>query len=156
MRSSLKTYAIVALLLGTLGYALAEEVTLTTYYPSPRGVYNQLLATSMTAQTITLTPPGNLSVSGSLAVGPGASLGTPGAAAFTGHVGIGTTAPGEAQLEIKGSPNATTPLLAITADPTHHENSEASLAGPGSRAIGRALGYVVRGWPDTSGRTNSV
>jgi len=37
-------WLVVLLLLGTLSYALAEDVTLTTYYPSPRGVYNELRA----------------------------------------------------------------------------------------------------------------
>ncbi len=36
------------LLLGTLGYALAEDVTVTTYYPSPRGIYKQIQTTDDT------------------------------------------------------------------------------------------------------------
>jgi hypothetical protein len=34
------------LLLGTLTCAIAEEITLTTYYPSPRGVYHELRTAS--------------------------------------------------------------------------------------------------------------
>ena len=36
--------AVGALALGWLAVVQAEEVTLTTYYPSPRGAYDQLLA----------------------------------------------------------------------------------------------------------------
>ncbi|MBI3324237.1 MAG: tail fiber domain-containing protein [Candidatus Omnitrophica bacterium] len=35
-------WMVVGLLLGTSAAAIAEEITLTTYYPSPRGVYDQL------------------------------------------------------------------------------------------------------------------
>jgi len=34
----------IMLLVATISYSIAEEVTLTTYYPSPRGVYNELQA----------------------------------------------------------------------------------------------------------------
>ena len=33
---------LLGLLLASGVYAVAEEITLTTYYPSPRGVYQQL------------------------------------------------------------------------------------------------------------------
>ncbi|MBI4323129.1 MAG: hypothetical protein HY596_02505 [Candidatus Omnitrophica bacterium] len=42
MDVKVKGWLVVSLLLGTLGYALAEEITLTTYYPSPRGMYDEL------------------------------------------------------------------------------------------------------------------
>lgn len=42
MTRKLKGWLVPILLLGTLGYAIAEEITLMTYYPSPRGVYNEL------------------------------------------------------------------------------------------------------------------
>ena len=35
-------WLVLALLLATTAYALAEDLTLTTYYPSPRGVYAEL------------------------------------------------------------------------------------------------------------------
>lgn len=35
-------WMVAGLLLGTMTYAIAEDVTLTTYYPSPRGVYEEL------------------------------------------------------------------------------------------------------------------
>ena len=42
MRDGVKGWLIAGLLLGTAVYALAEDITLTTYYPSPRGVYDEL------------------------------------------------------------------------------------------------------------------
>ena len=42
MHTRLKGWLVVVLLLGTMVYAIAEELTLTTYYPSPRGVYHEL------------------------------------------------------------------------------------------------------------------
>ena len=42
MRSPIQTWMVVGLLLATTAYAIAEEMTLTTYYPSPRGVYREL------------------------------------------------------------------------------------------------------------------
>ena len=40
--TDLKIGAITAMILATAVHAVAEEITLTTYYPSPRGVYDQL------------------------------------------------------------------------------------------------------------------
>jgi len=37
-----------AAFLGTTLYALAEELILTTYYPSPRGVYQELRVSEST------------------------------------------------------------------------------------------------------------
>ena len=42
MGMSGKGWVVLAVLLGTGVYAVAEDVTLTTYYPSPRGVYSEL------------------------------------------------------------------------------------------------------------------
>ena len=38
MSTKLNGWMVVLLLHGTMAYALAEEITLTTSYPSPRGV----------------------------------------------------------------------------------------------------------------------
>ena len=62
------------LLFATAGYALAETLTLTTYYPSPRGVYNELRTMGQTilAQTSgnvgigTATPSQKLDVAGNV------------------------------------------------------------------------------------------
>ena len=37
-----RAWLLLALLLTACAYVVAEEITLTTYYPSPRGVYNEL------------------------------------------------------------------------------------------------------------------
>ena len=42
MDSRRKDWLVIALLLATAAYALAEEFTLVTYYPSPVGVYQTL------------------------------------------------------------------------------------------------------------------
>ena len=56
MPHSLKGWLVVTLLLGTTAYCLAEEIVLTTYYPSPRGVYHEL-RTLGNVQVGTLEPP---------------------------------------------------------------------------------------------------
>ena len=56
MKFRLKGWMVVVVLMGTLTYALAEEITLTTYYPSPRGVYNEL-RTAGNVQIGLLDPP---------------------------------------------------------------------------------------------------
>ena len=51
--------------LATIGYALAEDLTLTTYYPSPRGVYKELRASGDVAIGTTSAPRVRLEVQGS-------------------------------------------------------------------------------------------
>ena len=46
MDTRLKGWLVVGLLLGTAVYAIAEEISLTTYYPSPKGAYQTLSSTS--------------------------------------------------------------------------------------------------------------
>ncbi|MBI3083697.1 MAG: hypothetical protein HYY90_04980, partial [Candidatus Omnitrophica bacterium] len=48
MMAHRRNWFVVALLLGTTAYAIAEEIALTTYYPSPRGVYQELRTTGNT------------------------------------------------------------------------------------------------------------
>ncbi|MBI2885414.1 MAG: hypothetical protein HYY15_04495 [Candidatus Omnitrophica bacterium] len=45
----LNGWLVLGILLGTALYAVAEELTLTTYYPSPRGVYRELRTTGNVA-----------------------------------------------------------------------------------------------------------
>ena len=66
-------WLVLGLLLGTVASAIAEDVTLVTYYPSPRGVYKELVTT-----------------------------GTTSLATQDGSVGIGTTEP-DATLEVNGT-----------------------------------------------------
>ncbi|GEM_PF-3269189 len=40
----MKSWLVIGLLLSATTYALAEDLTLTTYFPSPRGIYNSLIA----------------------------------------------------------------------------------------------------------------
>ena len=56
MSGRLRSWMVPLLLLGTVAYAVAEELTLTTYYPSPRGVYNEL-RTAGNVQIGLLNPP---------------------------------------------------------------------------------------------------
>lgn len=66
-----------ALLLGAAAYAIAEERTLTTYYPSPRGVYKELRTTDNTFLAMeggsvgigTITPAQKLQVEGGVQIG---------------------------------------------------------------------------------------
>ena len=63
MRRSTERWLVVALLFVTAAYAVAEEVTLTTYYPSPRGVYEQLRAISESGDVLNLTTPSETNAS---------------------------------------------------------------------------------------------
>ncbi|MBI4596790.1 MAG: hypothetical protein HY737_00120 [Candidatus Omnitrophica bacterium] len=49
----------ITLLLATTAYCIAEEITLPTYYPSPRGVYQELRSTG---NTILAFPAGNVGI----------------------------------------------------------------------------------------------
>ena len=77
---AIKHWLIPAVLLGTMAYAVAEDFTLTTYYPSPRGVYKELRSTDATY------------------------LATD-SASVTANVGIGTTNP-QAKLQVGGGASA--------------------------------------------------
>ncbi len=61
MRHSTERGLVVALVLLTATYAVAEEIILTTYYPSPRGVYEDLRAMG-TLGVGTMTPESRLQV----------------------------------------------------------------------------------------------
>jgi hypothetical protein len=37
----MQTLMVLIVLVGTMAYAIAENITLTTYYPSPRGVSDE-------------------------------------------------------------------------------------------------------------------
>ena len=92
MRGSLNTWLILGVLLSTIGYAVAEDITLTTYYPSPRGVYKELQTTN------------------------NAFFATQG-----GSVGVGTNTPG-AMLEVNSTGTPAAPALKITPDPAQTAN----------------------------------
>ena len=71
--TSLRGWMVPLILLGVVAYALAEDLTLTTYYPSPRGVYKELRV----AQRLALgtgVPPARLTVTGPATIPPAASV----------------------------------------------------------------------------------
>jgi|GEM_PF-6274076 len=105
-------WLVVVVLLGTAAYALAEDLTLSTYYPSPRGRYKQIIVDDLTANTITLNSPatltGDLHVTGNVVLGsqPTNTVNVPGT------MGIGVATPPLAALEIKGN-NVVNPVLKV-------------------------------------------
>ncbi len=65
--TSLRSWLVPLILLGVIGYALAEDLTLTTYYPSPRGVYQELRTSGDVAIGTTSPPRVRLEVQGAAA-----------------------------------------------------------------------------------------
>ena len=101
----------VILLMGV--YSIAEDITLTTYYPAPYGVYDELRSGKVGINLLTTDIIQNkLDVEGNVAIGAGYS-GTNAAPTngliVQGQVGIGTASPtvGTA-LDVNGTVNATT------------------------------------------------
>ncbi len=91
---------VVVLLLGVVAYALAEDLTLTTYYPSPRGVYQELRASGNVAIGTTAAPQARLQVvrttdatSLALLVEDAPNDPTPFVLDETGKLGLGTRDP---------------------------------------------------------------
>lgn len=83
MRHAWIGWTAVALVLGGMTAAIAEDLTLSTYYPSPRGVYEELhtsgnafFATQHGRVGIgTTSPSATLEVNGSLRLAPGTAAG---------------------------------------------------------------------------------
>ena len=106
MRSSIQGWMVIVVLGATMVCAVAEDFNLTTYYPSPRGVY---LALRVGSGTVT-TPTAHLHVTQTDAIRFPLAFRVDNAAGMvpfpfvidqTGKVGVGTTTPGYA-LDVNG------------------------------------------------------
>lgn len=106
MRARLKAAMVAALLGGMASEGRAEEMTLTTYYPSPRGVYEELRVTEQAIVGGNAPPEARLHI-----VQPNAAVAlrvddqeadpTPVVIDQEGRVGLGTLSPTET-LEVNG------------------------------------------------------
>jgi len=107
----------VILLMGS--YSIAEDITLTTYYPAPYGEYDELRSGKVGIGLTTAdTVQNKLDVEGGVAIGASYS-GTNAAPAdgliVQGQVGIGTTSPTAGTvLDANGTINATTYSVGAT------------------------------------------
>jgi len=149
MNIRLKGWLIAGLLLGPMVSALAEEITLTTYYPSPRGVYQELRVTERMAIGQNAPPQARLHL-----VQPNAEaafrvdVGTVTNALVVdaqGEVGIGTGSPGT-KLDVQGNVavfDATAPNHAVALG-----QFTSSLASPGYQEL---PGGLIIQWGSVTG-----
>lgn len=116
-------YAFLLALVGVGVTLMAEDITLTTYYPAPYGAYDELTTTGNTYLATTSgkntgiglaatdTIRNKLDVEGSVAIGAGysgASAASSNGLIVQGQVGIGTTSPAAGTaLDVNGTVNAT-------------------------------------------------
>ena len=124
----LQAVVLTGLLLGMTSTVAAEDITITTYYPSPRGIYQELRTTdnaflATIGGRVGIGTTGALSkldVNGGVAIGSYAGVNAAPANGLivSGNVGIGTTNPG-GHLEIRHdgdtslSTSGFTPLLLL-------------------------------------------
>ena len=80
MTERIKSWLMFGILLGTAAYGIAEEITVSTFYPSPRGVYNEL----RTVGTAALATQGGAVAIGKDAPATGMALDVDGTLAATG------------------------------------------------------------------------
>ena len=110
---------VLALIFGVTAYALAEEVTITTYYPSPRGMYNELRTSgnvyigdlgAPTARLQVIQP--DPSTAPALRVNDQVGDTSPFIIEADGDVGIGTATPGAgARLHVLGQDDVASLVL---------------------------------------------
>lgn len=125
MRIWWRTWLVPVLLLATMAYAIAEDITLTTYYPSPRGMYEAIGVNKLAVDVDNVAVPsefqamqaGDTHVGRSLIIGAGGGSGfaydelveagfqpADGDVLIKHEAGIGTFDP-RAQLHIAGDSN---------------------------------------------------
>ena len=147
----MRTRVLVAMSVGLILAApipvLAEEITLTTYYPSPRGVYNELRAMNNLAIGLMGPITARLQIQGAGTTSATSSLNVTDAAGTPllfvrddGRVGIGTASPGAA-LEVVGD------IRLGGATPTYRLTN---VADPRSGVAG-AQDVVTRSYADAAG-----
>ena len=90
MKTAWREWFVVGVLLATTAYVVAEELSLTTCYPSPKGAYQTLSSTSSSHFA---------TYEGGVGIGT-ADPGTAKLAVMGGNVGIGTTNPGDFRLDV--------------------------------------------------------
>lgn len=112
MKLHLKTMLVGSMVFGLAGYvAYAENVTVSTFYPSPYGSYQDLQVTqtltAVTGNITTLNVAGNSVLTG--------TLGVTGTTQHTGRVGIGQAPPAVDILGVTGNTTFTGSVSAASA-----------------------------------------
>ncbi len=102
-------YAFLLAILGFGATLMAEDITLTTYYPAPYGTYEAMYST-----TLGIGDNDGNSVLGNSGDSPVPAT-NPGEVWIRGNVGIGTTDPGTYRLNVTGTVNATAYSVGTTA-----------------------------------------
>jgi len=112
-----------AILLFTTIVLAAEEITITSYYPSPYGSYNQLLAKTLGV--------GDNNGNGVLDSGdaPNPSV-NPGFVWIQGNVGIGTAALATQKLEVNGNVKATSFMATLAGAGAYKYNTNSNMTVP--------------------------
>jgi len=154
MDTRLKSWFVFGLFLTTAVYALAEDITLTTYYPSPRGVYQELrTAGDMVVGNIATAPGARLHV---IQDDPASAVPvfraddetsetSPFLIDATGNVGIGTTSPAE-KLEVNGAVKLDGIAGAHPGPALYHSTTGGGIFG----LTGAAHGFVFNNQADTA------
>ncbi len=147
------SWLVPVLLLGIAAYAIAEDLTLTTYYPSPRGVYNELRTSGDVAIGTTAAPSARLHVIGAGGIQhpfrvedtpeTGGDL-TPFEINSDGQVGIGTATPASGiKLHVVGIVRMDGLQLGTSATPGQVLTTNSVGVGTWQASSGAAPGTIV-------------
>ena len=148
----------IGLILAASAVVAAEEITLTTYYPSPRGVYNELRAMNNIAIGLMGPITARLQIQGAGTTSLTSSLNVTDAFGAPllfvrddGRVGIGTAGPGAAldvngQVKIRGGSPATGSVL--TSDASGLATWQASVSVPLGAVMFFNLPSCPSGWSE--------